>query len=78
VGTREQSGMMLKHPIIGALRDVTRELLRLIEGEDCDHSVGICWCETRRTISAAETILHRNGWEQHESRGRERAAAEGR
>jgi hypothetical protein len=52
---------MNNHLIIKALRDVTHELRLLTNGEDCDHSVGICWCETQRAIEAAEAILERNG-----------------
>jgi len=53
--------MPINHPTIIALRDVTRELRELSRGESCDHSVGICWCETFRALETATAILQRNG-----------------
>ena len=57
--TVEQTNM-IRHPILIALRDVTRELYHMSEGESCDHSVGICFCETFRAIEVAHDILRRN------------------
>jgi len=53
---------MIRHPILIALRDVTRELANLAQNEACDHSVGICWCETHRALDKAVEILRRNGF----------------
>lgn len=51
---------MVNHPILKALADVTRELKLVVEGESCDHSVGICICEAFRAIEVAEDILKKN------------------
>jgi len=40
-----------------ALKTVTAELKQMAQGEDCDHSVGICWCATFGAIENAESVL---------------------
>ena len=53
----------INHPILRALADVTRELRELTRDERCDHSVGICMCDSFRALDAATTILRKNGLE---------------
>ena len=49
-----------------ALRGVTDELRALVKDEDCDHSVGICWCSTFNAIECADALLENRltWWEQ--------------
>lgn len=40
-----------------ALSDTYNELAHWAQGEDCDHSVGICMCSTKRALEAARAAL---------------------
>jgi hypothetical protein len=40
-----------------SVRDLLEELTTLTQGESCDHSVGICWCETFRRMEDARQLL---------------------
>ncbi len=46
-----------RNAAVEALRDCYDELKHLMEGEACDHSVGICWCSTIRALDNAAVIL---------------------
>lgn len=40
-----------------ALSDTYNELAHWAQSEDCDHSVGICMCSTKRALEAARAAL---------------------
>jgi len=48
-----------KDAYIGELIELIRWLSHALESvvEDCDHSVGICWCEEKRLIDEAKEVL---------------------
>lgn len=43
--------------LLEALKETKAELLTLTKGESCDHSVGICWCSTFRSLEFAEAAI---------------------
>lgn len=44
---------------LALFKAVTAELKELTEGEYCDHSVGICWCETFRVTQEALDLIRK-------------------
>lgn len=40
-----------------ALSDVSEVAYSLVEGEQCEHDVGICWCHAYAAIDAARAAL---------------------
>lgn len=40
------------------LSNLIEEVKQLSKDESCDHSVGVCWCETFRRLEAAEELLN--------------------
>lgn len=49
--------MESRKALVTALEAVTAELRDVVKGEACDHSVGICWCETFRALELADEAL---------------------
>ena len=42
------------------LRNVIREMKELRDGNKCDHSVGLCWCEHDRIVKQLEEAVASN------------------
>ncbi|KKL82237.1 hypothetical protein LCGC14_1986810 [marine sediment metagenome] len=40
-----------------ALKELLKELNGFMDGEECDHDVGICYCDTKANIIKAEQAL---------------------
>src|SRR5690242_9959789 len=53
----EAAGVGLPAGWRAVLKNVTDELKLFVEGEGCDHDVGICMCATFRAIENAEALL---------------------
>ncbi len=55
--------------LVEALGKVTKELTFVTEGESCDHSVGVCWCQTFRAIDDANAALAKASQYQSTAKG---------
>ena len=43
--------------LLEACKALVKEVKELMIDEDCDHSVGICYCGTKRNIFLAEQVI---------------------
>lgn len=44
------------------ISSLVNELVALLDGETCDHSVGICWCSMEDTLQVATMYLDGIQW----------------
>jgi hypothetical protein len=45
--------------MLSSLQEALEQLRQLMEGEGCDHSVGICYCATFRAMNDAAEAIHK-------------------
>jgi len=59
----QRAGVKLDDPMKApeVVREVLYELECLMEGEDCDHDTGICYCTTFRRMEMARDFLRQHG-----------------
>jgi len=43
--------------LLEALVQAKAEIIELLAGESCDHSVGICYCQTNNRLSMIEEAI---------------------
>lgn len=57
----ELRDVFLQSKIWSLLKDAKSEIEGLMDGESCDHEVGVCWCETARLLERMEDMIKKLG-----------------